>query len=549
MLATAGREDTDDAQTAADMVPIGARVAGQVTRVNIVENQRVKRGDLLIEIDPSDYDARVQQAEAELATAKAQAEAAQAQVEIVEATSKGGLATARAALSGSAAGVQSATAQMQAARADMARADAELKKAEIDLQRARTLRAANAVPQERLDSAQIAYDSAKAAKAQAEAQVALAEDTRRSAESRVGEARGRVSQSAPVAPQIAAARANADLANARIRSAEAALALAKLQLGYTKVTAPADGFASKLTVHAGQLVTVGQPLIELVPTTTYVIANFKETQIGQMKVGQPAKIEIDALPGPHVRRQGREPGRRHGRQLLAVARRQRHRQLRQGRAAGPGAHRLDEPTDRRGFARGSVRRRHRRRAKVTAMHNGIRSCAALAALVATTAVAHAASRTLTIDEAVALALRSNPRLAAARARAESGEVQATSTGRRMLPSIHVSDEAQYWNAPFAVAFGPMALHRPRPEDKHVRGGGGPAAGGPAARQRRADGASRAERRAAGAGGRRRVRPARHRRDPVPARVRGAGAGTDRRRVDSRAGRPGDRRARPGCRAA
>ena len=84
------------------------------------------------------------------------------------------------------------------------------------------------------------------------------------------------------------------------------------------------------------------------------------------------------------------------------------------------------------------------------MDKGIRICAALAALVATTGVANAASRTLTIDEAVALALRSNPRLAAARARAESGEVLATSTGRRMLPSIHVSDEAQYWNAPFAV---------------------------------------------------------------------------------------------------
>lgn len=91
------------------------------------------------------------------------------------------------------------------------------------------------------------------------------------------------------------------------------------------------------------------------------------------------------------------------------------------------------------------------------MHKGIRICAALAALMATTGVANAASRTLTIDEAVALALRSNPRLAAARARAESGEVLATSTGRRMLPSIHVSDEAQYWNAPFAVAFGPMAF--------------------------------------------------------------------------------------------
>ncbi|HVZ89560.1 MAG TPA: HlyD family secretion protein [Polyangia bacterium] len=296
-MMTAGHEGTDDAQVASDVVPVGTRVAGAVARVHIHENQLVKRGDLLIEIDPADYDARAQQAEAELATAKAQAAAAEAQVEIVDATSKGGLASARAALSGSNAGVQSAGAQLAAARAQVASADAELKKAEIDLNRAKALREANAVPQERLDTAQIAFDTATAAKAQAVAQVAIAEEARRSAESRVGEAQGRVSQSAPVAPQIAQARANADLANARVRSADAALALAKLQLGYTKITAPNDGFASKLTVHEGQLVSIGQPLIELVPSATYLIANFKETQVGRMKVGQPVEIAVDAFPG------------------------------------------------------------------------------------------------------------------------------------------------------------------------------------------------------------------------------------------------------------
>ncbi|HTB57280.1 MAG TPA: HlyD family secretion protein [Polyangia bacterium] len=294
---TAGRENTDDAQIAADVVPIATRVGGAVVRVHIKENQLVKRGDLLIEIDPNDYEARVQQAEAELATAKAQAAGAQAQVEIVDATSKGGLASAKAALSGSNAGVQSAGAQIAASHAEAARADAELKKAQIDLDRARALRQANAVPQERLDSAQIGFDAAQAAKAQADAQVSLAEDARRSAESRVGEARGKVSQSAPIAPQIAAARANADLANARVRSADASLALARLQLGYTKISAPADGFASKLTVHEGQLVATGQPLIQLVPNASYLVANFKETQVGQMHVGQPAEIKIDALPG------------------------------------------------------------------------------------------------------------------------------------------------------------------------------------------------------------------------------------------------------------
>src|SRR3954470_8306394 len=294
---TAGRENTDDAQIAADVVPIGTRVAGAIARVHVKENQLVKRGDLLIEIDPSDYDARVQQAEAELATANAQAAGAQAQVEIVDATSKGGLASAKAALSGSNAGVQSAGAQIAAAHAQAAHADADLKKAEIDLGRARSLRQANAVPQERLDSVQIAFDAARAAKAQADAQVTLAEEARRSAESRGGEARGKVSQSAPIAPQIAAARANADLANARVRSAQASVALAKLQLGYTKISAPADGFASKLTVHEGQLVTMGQPLIQLVPNATYVVANYKETQVGHMHVGQPVEITVDALPG------------------------------------------------------------------------------------------------------------------------------------------------------------------------------------------------------------------------------------------------------------
>ncbi|HTA21434.1 MAG TPA: biotin/lipoyl-binding protein, partial [Polyangia bacterium] len=133
---TMGRESTDDGQVAADIVPVSARVSAAVLKVNIQENQTVKRGELLIELDPADTQARLQQAEAELATATAQAQAADAQVQIVEATSKGGLATARAALTGSTAGVGSAEAQLASARAAAARADADLKKAEIDLKRA-----------------------------------------------------------------------------------------------------------------------------------------------------------------------------------------------------------------------------------------------------------------------------------------------------------------------------------------------------------------------------------------------------------------------------
>ena len=265
-LLTAGRESTDDAQVAADTVPVSARVGGVVARVSIHDNQSVKRGDLLVELDAADAHARVQQAEAELATTQAQSAAASAQVTIVEATSKGGLTSARAALTGTAAGVGSASAQIAAARAASARADAEMRKTQIDLSRAQMLRKAEAIPQDRFDAAQIAFEAAKAAKAEAEAQVTLAEDAHRGAQSRVFEARGRLSQSTPVAPQIEAARAGAALAAARVRSAEAALALAKLQLDYTRIVAPADGFASKLAVHEGQLVAAGQPLVEVVPS-------------------------------------------------------------------------------------------------------------------------------------------------------------------------------------------------------------------------------------------------------------------------------------------
>ncbi len=294
---TLGHEETDDAQVAADIIPVATRVPGQVVKVAIVENQRVKKGDLLAELDTADYAARVSQSEAELSTAQAQAAAATAQVEIVDASSRGGLMSAKAQFSGSTVGVGSALAQVAAARASLLRAETESRKAKIDMDRAKELRAANAVPQERLDSAQIAYESAQAAIAQAQAQLAVARESKQAADTRVREARGHLNQSTPIDAQLASAKANADLARARVRSAEALLELSRLQLSYTKIFAPADGIASKLSVHPGQLLSTGQPIIELVPIDTYVLANFKETQIGKMHPGQRASIRIDAYPG------------------------------------------------------------------------------------------------------------------------------------------------------------------------------------------------------------------------------------------------------------
>jgi len=252
---------------------------------------------VIAEIDPADYAARVKLAEAQLALQQKQAAAADAQVPVTEAGSKGGFSSARAALAGSTVSVASAQAQLAAAQAALLRAQADARKAERDLTRDKELRAANAVPQERVDNDQAAFDSATAALAQANAQVAGANESKRAAEERVGEMRGRLSQSSPIEAQIAVARAQADMAHERVKSAEQDLELARLQLSYTTVKAPADGVASKLTVHEGQLVSIGSPVIELVPLETYVVANFKETQLGKMKPGQRAEIRIDAYPG------------------------------------------------------------------------------------------------------------------------------------------------------------------------------------------------------------------------------------------------------------
>jgi membrane fusion protein, multidrug efflux system len=297
LLATANQESTDDAQIEADVVPVAARVNGQIAKRLIEDNQRVKRGDVIIQIDDADFAARVKQAEAELATAQAQAASADAQVQVVEASAKGGLQSARASFSGSSLGVANAAAQLAAAKAGLERARAEARKGELDLQRTKQLVAGNALPRERLDNAQVAYDTSQAALAQAQAQVAAAQEMRLLAGTRVEEARGRLDQSTPIAAQIGAARANADLAHARIKVAEAALELARLQLGYTKVTAAEDGLVTKLSVQPGQMIQVGQPLAELVPDRTYVVANFKETQVGRMRPGQLARVRIDAFPG------------------------------------------------------------------------------------------------------------------------------------------------------------------------------------------------------------------------------------------------------------
>jgi len=297
LMLTAGQETTDDAQVEAEIVPLATRVAGVVARVAVKGDTAVKKGDLLLELDGADYAAKVEQATGDLDAARAQAAAAEAAERIAEASAKGGLASAKAMVTGSSVAVSSADAQIRVARADVERATSEVHKAAADLARAKELRTAAAVSGDFLEKAELAYETASAALTRANASLTAAEDARRMAVSRVAEAEGRLDVSAPIDAQIAAAKAAADLARARVKSAEAALALAKLTLSYTKIYAPADGIVSKLSVSAGQLLQAGQPFAQLVPAETYVVANFKETQVGEMKPGERVRIKVDAYGG------------------------------------------------------------------------------------------------------------------------------------------------------------------------------------------------------------------------------------------------------------
>ncbi|HEY0479590.1 MAG TPA: HlyD family secretion protein [Kofleriaceae bacterium] len=293
---TRGKQSTDDAAIESDVVPLAARVGGVIKATHVRDNQVVKKGEVLFEIDPAELDVDVARAEAELEAARAQQAASEAQVGIAQSSSSGGLSSARAALTGAGAAVRSASDAMRAAEAAVTRAQAELGTAEADLARAQSLFQQQAGTRRDVEQAQKARDVAKAALDAATAQLSMTREQQGQAQARVAEAQGHVTQSTPVDQLVAAAQASAKLAAARVTAAQVALDSAKLQRSYANVTAPDAGVVSKLGAHTGQHIMAGQPLLMFVPNTTYVVANFKENQIGEMKRGNPVDVEIDAYP-------------------------------------------------------------------------------------------------------------------------------------------------------------------------------------------------------------------------------------------------------------
>jgi membrane fusion protein (multidrug efflux system) len=277
----AARESTDDAQVDAHIAPVSARVSGTVVAVHVDDNQVLKAGQVVVQLDRKDYQVALERAKADLADAIAGHRAATTTVPITHTDTASALDTARANL----AAAQKEVAMVEARRRE---AEANHTKAAQDLERMRQLVAKDEVSRQQYDTAVAAEQAAQATVDAAQAAVATAQSHVVQAEAQV-----RAAQTAP--QQVAVTEARAGAAGANVQKYQAAVAQAELNLQYTTIQAPVNGVVSKRSVEPGQVVQSGQPLMAIVNLDDiWVTANYKETQLEYMKVGQRATIHVDA---------------------------------------------------------------------------------------------------------------------------------------------------------------------------------------------------------------------------------------------------------------
>jgi len=277
----ASRESTDDAQIDGHIVPISARVGGTVEKVNVDDNQYVEAGTVLVQLDPTDYQVAVDRARAELQDAMASLQAARTGVPLAHTTTSSTLSNAQASL-------RAAQQEVTASQARLREAEAQDKLAADDVRRLAQLVKKDEIPQQR-------YDTAVTTEQQAAASVDAARAAVSNAQSHVAQAEAMVQGAQTVPQQLAITRAKAGSAEANVARLQATLQQAELHLQYTVIRAPNTGIVSKKTVEPGEVIQPGQPVLALVNLEdVWVTADFKETQLKNMRPGQPAQIEVDA---------------------------------------------------------------------------------------------------------------------------------------------------------------------------------------------------------------------------------------------------------------
>jgi multidrug resistance efflux pump len=288
---------TDDAQIEGNITTISPRVKGQVAAVYVSENQFVRKGDKLVQIDDRDYKVALQQAQAAYDQSVSSLLAASTAVPQQSTLASAQTAQAQAGVSGSVSGVLDAQERIATAQSDLDAARANAVKAQHDVARARELASEGAISQSQLDAAQAAYATAVAQRDAAAQGVVAARATLDQAQSAVLASRAQLEQAQTGAQSTQIKSAQAAVTAAQVKAAAAALANAKLQESYTLITAPVGGVVSKKSVNVGDTLSVGQPLMALADQRhLWVTANLKETQIRNVRVGQPVDIHVDAFP-------------------------------------------------------------------------------------------------------------------------------------------------------------------------------------------------------------------------------------------------------------
>jgi membrane fusion protein (multidrug efflux system) len=308
------RESTDDAQIDGHLHPVSARISGTVLEVLVHDNQYVEQGTPLVKIDPNDYQVAVDRARADLAEMEATLHVRRTEVPITSTTTFSQLSGAEASVGQAEASVAASQKEVDAARARLEVAQAKVREATAkevrsarDLARMEALVAKEEVSRQQYDLSVADRDSYRAEAESAASQVREAEEAVRVAQSRVTqqEAGLRLAQtvvkSASTAPQqVGVAQAREDSATARVKQMRAALEQAELNLTYTTIRAPASGVISQRTVEVGQVLTAGQLLLSVVPLDVdniWVTANFKETQLNNVRPGQAVTISVDTFGG------------------------------------------------------------------------------------------------------------------------------------------------------------------------------------------------------------------------------------------------------------
>ncbi len=339
LLYASSHESTDDAKIDADQVTVTSKISERVAQIAVDTNQSVQRGQLLIQLDNTDEKQRVAAAAATVAALRAQARAAQANVALIRdqqsaqvAQNRGSVAQAQAGIASAAETVRSARGQIAAAQAAVAAAAAQLqaaqdgvpaarealRKAQADLGRTQSLAVSGDVARSQLDAARATAAGAQANERQAQAAVATAQANLVAARQKLiaqqaatgssqaqvdvqqgslTTAEGKLAESA-TPNRIVTQQATADAAQAQVVQAQSQLRTAQDQLANTKIFAPIAGYVGAKNVEVGQTLSPGQSILVIVPSGhVYVTANYKETQLGKMRVGQPAQITVDAYKG------------------------------------------------------------------------------------------------------------------------------------------------------------------------------------------------------------------------------------------------------------